>query len=210
MTETYSEREWEVWDTDKVKNLENVWTKGPGGFTKGARHIIENKEHPIQHKGLVLDAGCGTGCFHEYLSSQFKDYVGIDSSPNMVKRAKEINPKGDFRVDDLYNLSFEVNTFDFVFCHAILNHLPEIGNPIREMYRVAKHMVFFNCWTAPEDTLHKTDAYYHGVADSEFENILESLNPKPENIVEFQKSSKPIVLTPDKSVWGHNFYLYKK
>jgi len=209
-------RKWECWDDKRVKSLEGVWSKGPGGFHKKADHIIENEKAPWPHRDKILDAGCGTGCFYKYLSEKFGDYTGIDSSPAMINRAKELSPEGKFQLDDLYNLSFKDNTFDYVFCHAILVHLPEIATPIKEMYRVAKGRVFFNCWTAPKDVLHEvknddgTCTYYHGVDEEHFKDILNSLSPCPADTYEFHKSTKPIALAPGKQVFGRNFFIDKQ
>lgn len=61
----------------------------------------------------VLDVCCGYGRF-----SNFKNYTGIDFSPEMIKLAKEKNPNKVFKLanaleyfdNDKYDLVFEVNS----------------------------------------------------------------------------------------------------
>ena len=45
----------------------------------------------------VIDIGCGTGDFYQIVKSLKLKYIGIDSSPSMLQRAKLKYPNVDFR-----------------------------------------------------------------------------------------------------------------
>jgi len=66
-------------------------------------------------KGKVLDAGCGYG----RLSELFDDYTGVDFSPDFIDKAKELYPDKKFLVENLKDLSFEDNEFDWAICVSI-------------------------------------------------------------------------------------------
>lgn len=66
--------------------------------------------------GRILDLGCGTALALDFISPG--KYVGIDISPEMIKKArlkfpKEKYPKYDFKVGDMMNIKrFKASSFD--------------------------------------------------------------------------------------------------
>lgn len=77
--------------------------------------------------GKVLDVGCGNGRVFEVLKEKKVDYLGIDFSEGLVEEAKKRYPKAKFKVRDITKKEtwrgFS-NQFDFIFCLAVLHHLP--------------------------------------------------------------------------------------
>jgi SAM-dependent methyltransferase len=77
----------------------------------------------------ALDFGCGTGRLTRALASHFTTAVGVDISERMVEMAREENadaPKCEFVVGNGVDLSaFEDDSFDFVYCNLVLQHLPD-------------------------------------------------------------------------------------
>lgn len=63
-------------------------------------------------KSNILDLGCGTASFLEHFA--WNDYVGIDSSKQMLKIAKKKFPKHSFIQCDMRNLPFRFCSFDNV------------------------------------------------------------------------------------------------
>jgi SAM-dependent methyltransferase len=62
-------------------------------------------EQPIMHEildalaaGNALDAACGTGRYAGYLVVRRHQVVGVDSSPEMLDRARARVPQGEFRL----------------------------------------------------------------------------------------------------------------
>ncbi|MDD5071167.1 MAG: methyltransferase domain-containing protein [Patescibacteria group bacterium] len=78
----------------------------------------------------ILDVGCGNGRLLEAFKNKRIDYLGIDSSENLIEHAKKLHPKNKFIVGDILDLGKipEIN-FDYVFSIALFHHLP--GDDLR-------------------------------------------------------------------------------
>ncbi len=74
-----------------------------------------------------LDAGCGAGARDVYnLWSKGFDIYGVDAVEENIEVAKELHPEIANRVfvsDLRYPLEFEDETFDFVICNAVIQHI---------------------------------------------------------------------------------------
>ncbi len=77
----------------------------------------------------ILDIGSGTGQLTEQISRSGATVMGIDSSENMVEKAKENYPNLKFNVVDARNFQFDT-TFDAVFSNATLHWIPEADTVI--------------------------------------------------------------------------------
>lgn len=88
--------------------------------------------HPM--KGDVLEIGCGVGRLMR------KGYYGIDTSLNMLKIARERNPRLKLKVCDGRSIPHEDNKFDYVYSYLVFQHLPKnaVQTYIDEAYRVLK------------------------------------------------------------------------
>ncbi len=72
--------------------------------------------------GHVLDVGCGPGNSTAVLRQTFAeaDILGVDSSPEMIERARERCPGAAFRLFDIRADLTELGRFDVVFSNACL------------------------------------------------------------------------------------------
>jgi SAM-dependent methyltransferase len=86
--------------------------------------------------GVVLDAACGTGRIAASLAARGHRVIGVDSSPDMLARARRRVPQGDFRLGDLHELPVDDNAVDLVVCSLALTHLPELRPVMAEFARV--------------------------------------------------------------------------
>lgn len=74
----------------------------------------------------VLDLGCGTGHLTARLSEGGGSVVGIDSSLDMVSRARNSYPELEFVHTDARSLTDDVDSsFDAIFSNAALHWIPE-------------------------------------------------------------------------------------
>ena len=76
----------------------------------------------------LIDVGCGYGRDYPWLTKRKYQYLGFDKSSEMIKIAREQNPKGDFRIHDMYAMS-ELGSFDVVWAMASLLHIPKSSAP---------------------------------------------------------------------------------
>ncbi len=94
----------------------------------------------------VLDLGSGAGfdCFLAAKKVGKKGkVVGVDMTPEMLKRARENASKGgyknvEFREGEIEALPVEDNSIDAVISNCVINLSPDKEQVFREMYRVLK------------------------------------------------------------------------
>ena len=94
--------------------------------------------------GRAMELGCGTGFFLLNLMQSGVAEKGsvTDLSPGMVKVALR-NAEGlgldvDGRVADAEKIPYDDDTFDLVVGHAVLHHIPDVEQSLREVLRVLK------------------------------------------------------------------------
>ena len=87
-----------------------------------------------------LDAGCGEGHMLGYLHDQgvVNSLKAIDIDPENLCFASKQFPYFDYQVADLCNLPFPNDTFDFAMSTEVFEHLPDPGQAILELKRIAK------------------------------------------------------------------------
>ena len=88
--------------------------------------------------GVALDAACGTGRHAAYLASLGHEVIGVDSSPEMLSRARAKVPDGQFHETNLYDLPLADNSVDLVVCAIALTHAPDLTRALTELVRVLR------------------------------------------------------------------------
>lgn len=92
----------------------------------------------------ALELGCGTGFFllNLKLAGVLDEGHVTDLSPGMVEVAKRNGTNLGFevegRVADAETLPYDDETFDLVIGHAVLHHIPDLEQSMREVLRVLK------------------------------------------------------------------------
>lgn len=80
-----------------------------------AERVLFEKLRPTIAGKAILDIGIGTGRTTPFLASLTDDYTGVDYSPEMVQRAKELHPRANLLECDARDLSrFGPARFDFI------------------------------------------------------------------------------------------------
>ncbi|MFI7542131.1 methyltransferase domain-containing protein [Actinoplanes sp. NPDC049599] len=102
-------------------------------------------EEPLVHgtvdllpAGVALDAACGTGRHAAYLAGRGHRTIGVDSSPEMLQRARARVPGAEFRLGELHRLPVPDGHVDLVVCALALVHLGELGPAFAEFARVLR------------------------------------------------------------------------
>lgn len=88
--------------------------------------------------GTSLDAACGTGRIAAVLSERGHQVLGVDSSPEMLDRARVRVPGGEFRLGELSRLPVADDDVDLVVCCLALTHVPDLRPVMAEFARVLR------------------------------------------------------------------------
>lgn len=75
----------------------------------------------------ILDIGCGPGNSTKVLRDAFPDtyILGVDSSQDMIKKAKNTYSNIDFKLCDVYNELDTLGIYDIIFSNACLQWIPD-------------------------------------------------------------------------------------
>lgn len=97
----------------------------------------------IRSEDRVLDVACGTGLVSFALAPYAREVVGIDISPGMLAKAREIRHHRTVRnvhfvLGEAEHLPFKDGEFDAVVCRLAIHHFAHPEGEIREMARVLK------------------------------------------------------------------------
>jgi ubiquinone/menaquinone biosynthesis C-methylase UbiE len=96
----------------------------------------------------VLDIGCGTGTYVDYLTKKGLEETGIDFVPEFITYAKK-NRKGKFLVANAYKLPFKDKSFDTVIMFDVLEHLKYEYVAVKELIRICRNRLVL---TVPHET----------------------------------------------------------
>jgi ubiquinone/menaquinone biosynthesis C-methylase UbiE len=88
--------------------------------------------------GVALDAACGTGRFAEFLARRGHAVIGVDSSPDMLARARQRVPDAGFGVAGLDRLPLRDDSADVIVCALALDHVPRLDPVLAEFARVLR------------------------------------------------------------------------
>jgi 2-polyprenyl-3-methyl-5-hydroxy-6-metoxy-1,4-benzoquinol methylase len=109
------------------------------------RNSLFDSDEPVMHDildalpaGTVLDAACGTGRYAAYLVARGHRVVGVDSSPEMLDRARTRLPDATFLRGDLHRLPLTDGAVDVVVCALALVHVPSLAPVLAEFARVLR------------------------------------------------------------------------
>jgi ubiquinone/menaquinone biosynthesis C-methylase UbiE len=115
---------------------------------KGAHQVLGKMRkalgQPLRPMGRGLEIGAGTGYFSLNLLRQgiLSDVTCTDVSPGMLEElassAERLHLDVDTVLCDAESLPFESNSFDVVFGHAVLHHIPDLERAFSEFRRVLK------------------------------------------------------------------------
>lgn len=165
----------------------------------------------VEKKGVVLDAGCGTGRHFALLSRKSDKVIGIDSSKKMIEVAEkkiiDLNLENvQATAADFTSLPFKNESFDYVFYLASIHHLPksEQQKAFNEMHRVLKKdgLAFVTVWSRFQSKFELTgkegfvsfkhagkqsDRYYYFFDEEELKKLAEENSFKVKDFF-FEKS----------------------
>ena len=186
-------RPWEVWDTQRTQEYLEKYGKPPKAHG-GHQHRMRIASRLLEGS-TVLDVGCGVGHLYPFVKSHITDYLGIDTSEDMLTVARKYFPEIKFEYGDVYDLS-SFGTYDTVYCLSLLIHLPEIDDPIKEMWKHVNQALVFNIPIEDTQVIKKRQVrngilIYHG---EPWENILKIIAAL-ENVEKTERHIAPPSIT---------------
>ncbi len=106
-------------------------------------HVIELSRLLPSRGDRVLDAGCGTCLFYEYLAKGKVQgdyvYVGIDISSNMllkcISKKLFLSPRVDLVQADVLSIPFRPNSFNKVYLITVLDLLDKSINEVIDIVK---------------------------------------------------------------------------
>ena len=114
----------------------------------------------------ILDLGCGTRKLSGDLAAKGAKVTGVDSSPEMVERARKNHPELEFLVADATRLPYE-NIFDSIFSNAVFHWIADQNALLDSIFRALKPGGILLCeFGAERNTGHIFNAF-----QEEFSNL---------------------------------------
>jgi ubiquinone/menaquinone biosynthesis C-methylase UbiE len=100
------------------------------------------REPGVFDRGLEIGAGTGYFTLNLMRAGVLREAVATDISPGMLSAlsasASELDLPVETRECEAASLPFDDESFDLVFGHAVLHHLPDPGGAFREFRRVLR------------------------------------------------------------------------
>ena len=125
------------------------------GYDTLADEYIVHIYHELEHKpldrdwltrfaatvgtpGPICDLGCGPGHIARYLHEQGAHVLGMDLSPHMIERARQLNAGIEFRVGNMAALDVADRSWSGIVAFYSIIHIPrtELVTVLGEFWRV--------------------------------------------------------------------------
>jgi SAM-dependent methyltransferase len=88
--------------------------------------------------GRALEVGCGEGRVARDLQRLGHDTFAVDTSPTLLRAAKDLDPAGRYLLGDAGQLPFDTGTFDLVVAYNSLMDVDDMQRAVVEASRVLR------------------------------------------------------------------------
>ena len=105
----------------------------PGTYYLAYRDLPKiTMEHIKERKSI--DFGCGTGRSTRFLQKLGFNVVGVDIAEDMIKKARELDPKGDYRLIEEGDFSqFKNGAYDLVLSVFTFDNVPTMEKKVKNL-----------------------------------------------------------------------------
>ncbi|MDA9434833.1 class I SAM-dependent methyltransferase [Bradyrhizobium sp. CCBAU 51627] len=101
----------------------------------GRRYVLDAPmQARVEHRGFrrALDVGCGEGRFCRIMQRAGIRTTGIDPTEALLRRARELDPHGDYRLGRAETMDVDAD-FDLVVSYLSLIDMPDLDAAIAKM-----------------------------------------------------------------------------
>ncbi len=119
------------------RELEAMYAGNPPGVFQAAADMLNSL--PAEKPLRFLDMGCASGYYSEVIRHMVRvplRYEGADFSAAMLDMARAKYPDVHFQQEDVRALSYPDRAFDVVMCSAVVEHVKEYVQALRELGRI--------------------------------------------------------------------------
>ena len=122
-----------------IQNKDEGMEKGHTSSVKKMFEIISSESSVIKKSFNFLDLGCGNGwVVRKVLNNKNCNYaLGIDGAPEMIKKAKSIDKKGDYINTDIEYWSFN-KSYDIIFSMETFYYFSSLDSILKNTYNNLK------------------------------------------------------------------------
>lgn len=108
-------------------------------FDTASNHIASALSLAERHS--VLEVGCGCGVIMNHLKSRAARWTGVDRSPDVIDKARELLPDVEFVCASADHLPFAEGTFDAAFSYQVFHYFDSLEmaqQAVHELKRVVR------------------------------------------------------------------------
>ena len=118
-----------------LQNKDEGMEKGHTSSVNKIFEIISSESSIIKKSFNFLDLGCGNGwVVRKALNNKNCKYaLGIDGAPEMIKKARKIDKKGNYINTDIEHWSFN-KTYDIIFSMETFYYFSSLDSIINKIY----------------------------------------------------------------------------
>jgi len=115
------------------------------------------KYYPEAHS--VIELGCATGhMLKPFVQAGWSPVVGVEVSPWIVDRGRELNPKLDLRLGNFENMQF-TETFDCALLWDVFEHYQYPNGVLKNLYQITSSKMVAICHLPDADQSRGKDWY---------------------------------------------------
>lgn len=126
----------------------------PGTYYLAYRDLPEIISENVKGR-KALDFGCGTGRSTRFLKKFGFEVTGVDIAEDMLKKAREFDPTGDYCLVEDGNLRpFKKNAFDLVLSAFTFDNIPTTSKKVKNLSEIKRLLkpdgMMINLVSSPE------------------------------------------------------------
>jgi SAM-dependent methyltransferase len=181
----------------------------PGTYYLAFRDLPEIISQHVNGK-KAMDFGCGAGRSTRFMTELGFDSIGVDISADMLKKAREFDTNGDYRLlgEDGFD-QFQDQTFDLILSAFTFDNIPTGKKKVGIMKEIRRLLKpegrFVNLVSSPE-------IYFHEWASFSTKDFPENRNAKCGDIVKIINTATDDLRPVDDILWPDADYraVYQK